>query len=84
MKPSIDPSWALVPLRMVTGFGFAAHGWAKLSRGPDQFAVILTALGVPEAGLGELAELIAARPGARVNPRPTTAEDVAELLRRVW
>ena len=41
-------------------------------------------LGVPAAGLGELAELIAARPGARANPRPTTAEDVAELLHRVW
>jgi alcohol dehydrogenase class IV len=41
-------------------------------------------LGVPEVGLGELAELIAARPGARVNPRPATAEDVEELLRAVW
>jgi maleylacetate reductase len=41
-------------------------------------------LGVPEAGLGELAELVVARPGARVNPRPATADDIAELLRRVW
>jgi maleylacetate reductase len=41
-------------------------------------------LGVPEAGLGELAELVVARPGARVNPRPATSDDVAELLRRVW
>jgi maleylacetate reductase len=41
-------------------------------------------LGVPEAGLGELAELIAARPGARVNPRPASAEDVESLLRAVW
>jgi maleylacetate reductase len=41
-------------------------------------------LGVPEAGLGELAELIAARPGARVNPRPASADDVAELLKTAW
>ena len=41
-------------------------------------------LGVPEAGLGELGELIAARPGARVNPRPASAEDVEGLLRAVW
>jgi len=41
-------------------------------------------LGVPEAGLDELGALIAARPGARVNPRPASAEDVAGLLRMVW
>ena len=39
--------WRLVPLRLVVGFGFAAHGWAKLSRGPEKFGDILTALGVP-------------------------------------
>jgi putative oxidoreductase len=31
----------------MVGFGFAAHGLAKLGRGPEQFAVILQALGVP-------------------------------------
>jgi maleylacetate reductase len=41
-------------------------------------------LGVPEAGLGDLAELIAARAGARINPRPATADDVEALLRTVW
>lgn len=39
--------WAPLPLRLVIGFGFAAHGFAKLSRGPDGFADILLALGVP-------------------------------------
>jgi putative oxidoreductase len=39
--------WSLVPLRLLLGFGFAAHGLAKLSRGPERFADILTALGVP-------------------------------------
>ena len=41
-------------------------------------------LGVPESGLGELGERIAARPGARVNPRPASAEDIEALLRAVW
>jgi putative oxidoreductase len=39
--------WALLPLRLVVGFGFAAHGYAKLNRGPEVFATILQALGVP-------------------------------------
>jgi putative oxidoreductase len=40
-------AWALVPLRLAIGFGFAAHGYAKLSRGPAGFAAILSALGIP-------------------------------------
>ena len=40
--------WALLPLRLMTGFGFAAHGYAKLSRGPENFATLLAALGVPQ------------------------------------
>ena len=39
--------WAPVPLRLIVGYGFMAHGMAKLSRGPDAFATILHALGVP-------------------------------------
>ncbi|HEX5059881.1 MAG TPA: DoxX family protein [Kofleriaceae bacterium] len=39
--------WALVPLRLVVGFGFAYHGYAKLARGPEHFATILSAMGVP-------------------------------------
>ena len=39
--------WALLPLRLMVGFGFAAHGYAKLARGPEHFATILAALGVP-------------------------------------
>lgn len=44
-------NWALVPLRLMVGFGFAAHGYAKLSRGPENFASILTSLGVPQPHL---------------------------------
>lgn len=39
--------YPLLLLRLVVGFGFAAHGWAKLARGPDQFALILAALHLP-------------------------------------
>jgi len=39
--------WAPIPLRVIVGFGFIAHGISKLSRGSDTFAVILHALGVP-------------------------------------
>ena len=42
---------ALLPLRLIIGFGFAAHGYAKLHRGPDKFAVILAAIGVPQPHL---------------------------------
>jgi putative oxidoreductase len=38
---------AAVPLRLVIGFGFLAHGFAKLSRGPETFATVLHTLGVP-------------------------------------
>jgi len=44
-------NWALVPLRLVVGFGFAAHGYAKLARGPESFAAILHAMGIPAPGL---------------------------------
>jgi putative oxidoreductase len=46
-RPVLKPHWLLVPLRIAVGFGFAAHGYAKLSRGPEHFAVILSAIGVP-------------------------------------
>jgi maleylacetate reductase len=41
-------------------------------------------LGVPEDELDEVGVVAAARPGARANPRPATAEDAAALLRSVW
>jgi putative oxidoreductase len=39
--------WPNLLLRLVLGFGFAAHGWAKLSRGPAGFGEILSHIGVP-------------------------------------
>ncbi len=46
-KKITERGWALLPLRLMIGFGFAAHGYAKLSRGPESFATILTSIGVP-------------------------------------
>lgn len=40
-------TWTAIPLRLIVGFGFMEHGYAKLLKGPDAFAVILHALGVP-------------------------------------
>src|SRR5512145_104480 len=40
-------AWWAVPLRLIVGYGFIAHGLAKLSRGPSSFAHTLDALGVP-------------------------------------
>jgi len=39
--------WAPIPLRLIVGYGFMEHGFAKLARGPDAFANILHAIGVP-------------------------------------
>lgn len=41
--------WTLFPLRLIVGFGFTAHGLAKLSRGPESFGLALHAIGVPFA-----------------------------------
>ncbi len=47
MQNRSEKDWARLPLRLMIGFGFAAHGYAKLSRGPENFAAILTTIGVP-------------------------------------
>ena len=39
--------YAGIPLRLIVGYGFLAHGLAKWSRGPEVFAGILHATGVP-------------------------------------
>ena len=39
--------WAPIPLRLIVGYGFMEHGFAKLGRGPEAFADILHAIGVP-------------------------------------
>jgi maleylacetate reductase len=44
----------------------------------------LSALGVPEDDLPQLAAAIAQRPGARANPRAAAPADVEALLRSIW
>lgn len=44
---SMVAHWAPVPLRLIVGYGFVEHGFAKLSKGPDSFAIILHAINVP-------------------------------------
>jgi maleylacetate reductase len=41
-------------------------------------------LGIPAEAATEVAEAAAARPGAKANPRPVTAEDVEALIRSIW
>jgi putative oxidoreductase len=45
----LDPAWAAIPLRLIVGYGFIEHGYAKLARGPESFVHILSALGMPLA-----------------------------------
>ena len=45
--PSLREAWYAIPLRLIVGYGFMEHGYAKLARGPDNFAAILHALGMP-------------------------------------
>lgn len=40
-------NWAPLILRAIIGFGFAAHGWAKISRGPEGFEKLLVQIGMP-------------------------------------
>lgn len=47
MLLSARQSWYAIPLRLIVGYGFIVHGYAKLARGPAGFAVILEALHVP-------------------------------------
>src|SRR5262249_24409455 len=39
--------WAPLPLRLIIGYGFMAHGWAKLSRGPAGFPKLLEQIRAP-------------------------------------
>jgi putative oxidoreductase len=47
LAPSFPPNWYAIPLRLVIGYGFLEHGYAKLLRGPDAFPQILAAMHMP-------------------------------------
>jgi putative oxidoreductase len=46
-RSSMLARWAPIPLRLIVGYGFAEHGFAKLLRGADNFAGLLHAIGLP-------------------------------------
>jgi putative oxidoreductase len=46
-KDALWREWAPLPLRLMIGYGFLAHGCAKLSRGPAGFARLLEQIGAP-------------------------------------
>ncbi|MGN2249221.1 DoxX family protein [Frateuria edaphi] len=47
LLPTLRYHWYAIPLRLIVGFGFMEHGYAKLARGPESFTGILHALGMP-------------------------------------
>src|SRR5258708_29904772 len=47
IRRSLLARWAPIPVRVIVGYGFMEHGFAKLARGPDAFPAILQALDVP-------------------------------------
>ena len=51
-------AWYAIPLRLIIGFGFMQHGYAKLARGPEAFIAILHAIGVPAASLAGWATIV--------------------------
>ena len=48
---SLRQGWWALPLRLIVGYGFMEHGYAKLARGAANFTGILHALHMPLAPL---------------------------------
>ena len=46
-RPAGLAPYAMLPIRLIAGYGFLAHGLAKWSKGPAAFASGLHAIGVP-------------------------------------
>jgi putative oxidoreductase len=44
---SSSARWAPLPIRLIVGYGFAEHGFAKLLRGADNFTGLLHSMGMP-------------------------------------
>jgi putative oxidoreductase len=51
LTSQVYQSWYAIPLRLIVGFGFMEHGYAKIARGPEKFASVLHALGIPSPDL---------------------------------
>jgi putative oxidoreductase len=50
--------WSPVPLRLIVGYGFMAHGYAKIRKGSERFVDIVQAMGVPAPELMAWATII--------------------------
>jgi putative oxidoreductase len=50
LDKSLWNQWAILPLRLIIGFGFMAHGWAKWSLGSEKFGELLHQIGLPFPG----------------------------------
>jgi len=55
----IAPGWQALPVRLIVGYGFMAHGYAKLARGPDTFTHILEGIGLPAPSFLAWAAIVA-------------------------
>jgi putative oxidoreductase len=53
----VPAEWYAIPLRLMIGFGFFEHGYAKLARGHENFAGILHAIGMPFPDLLSMATI---------------------------
>ena len=54
----IPAGWYAISLRLIAGFGFMEHGYAKVARGPQHFIDILAAIGVPMPSLAGWATIV--------------------------
>jgi maleylacetate reductase len=79
LPPAMRFNAPVVPWAMTTVTDERAQELARLA-GFER----LRDFGVPEDELDEVAAIAAARPGAQANPRPASADEIAELLRSVW
>lgn len=58
MNDNFTRGFHALPLRLIVGYGFMEHGFAKLLRGPDSFAHILGAIGMPMPWMLSLATIL--------------------------
>jgi putative oxidoreductase len=54
----VSQYWFALPLRLIVGFGFMQHGYAKLARGPADFIGVLHAMGMPLPDIAGWATII--------------------------
>ena len=87
LPPALRFNQPAVPEAVET-FG-KAIGWDDPPGRVEQLAQLggferLRDFGVPQDDLDEVAEATAVRPGAKANPRPASAPEIAELLRSIY